>query len=71
MTTTLDVDTHWSHHGLCRGQAQLFDANTTSDMFEAIDICYRCPVLNLCDQWRQQSTDPYRTGVIAGVYYGK
>ncbi len=71
MTTATLTDVHWSQRGLCRDEPRLFDAATTSDMFTALDICRRCPVLAQCDEWRRQHPDPYRTGVVAGIYHGK
>ncbi|MCV7285354.1 WhiB family transcriptional regulator [Mycolicibacterium wolinskyi] len=49
---------------LCRGQADLFDAQWSSTASAAAELCHMCPDLAPCRQWA--ATERNLHGVIAG-----
>lgn len=58
-------------HGICAQQpSDIFTSELADEIAVAVNICKRCPVLDLCDKTVKASPGEYAWGVYGGVYYG-
>jgi hypothetical protein len=54
---------------LCRGRAEVFDADDDDEVAEAVELCQMCPELQRCQSWADTLPANSVHGVVAGRMY--
>lgn len=66
-STAAPVEEPWQRRAACAGQHQLMDNTSGEAVYDALRLCFGCPVLQQCRAWADSET--YLEGVAGGELY--